>query len=224
MSLSFDVFWSFRSPYSYLVTKRLVRLVEEWDVTAVIRPVRPLAVRTPDHFVRMDPLWRPYLFLDTKRTADFLGLPFARPRPDPIIQDPVTNVIAAEQPYIQNLTHLGIAACRMGRGLAYIDHVGSLLWDGTVVGWDQGDHLARAAAAAGLDHDRLQAMVDDDRDSCEAELQANEAALRAAGHWGVPTFVFEGEPFFGQDHLDVLLWRLRQHGAAPRSSVEAIDG
>ena len=27
---------------------------------------------------------------------------------------------------------------------------------------------------------------------------------------------FRGEPFFGQDRLDVLLWRLRQHGLSER--------
>ena len=27
---------------------------------------------------------------------------------------------------------------------------------------------------------------------------------------------FEGEPFFGQDRIDVLLWRLKQNGLAKR--------
>ena len=36
--------------------------------------------------------------------------------------------------------------------------------------------------------------------------------LRAAGHWGVPTMVFEGEPFFGQDRFDHLVWRMAQKG------------
>jgi len=40
-----------------------------------------------------------------------------------------------------------------------------------------------------------------------------------AGHWGVPTRVFEGEPFFGEDRLDVLLWRLKQKGLRPRAST-----
>ena len=44
-------------------------------------------------------------------------------------------------------------------------------------------------------------------------------ALEAAGHWGVPTFVFQGEPFFGQDRIDVLLWRLGQHGLARRADA-----
>jgi 2-hydroxychromene-2-carboxylate isomerase len=28
---------------------------------------------------------------------------------------------------------------------------------------------------------------------------------RRRGHWGVPTFVFENEPFFGQDRIDLLI-------------------
>ena len=48
-------------------------------------------------------------------------------------------------------------------------------------------------------------------------IQENEAAHVAAGHWGVPTAVFEDEPFFGQDRLDVLLWRLQSKGLQPRT-------
>ena len=28
-------------------------------------------------------------------------------------------------------------------------------------------------------------------------------------------FVLEGEPFFGQDRIDVLLWRMKQKGLQP---------
>ena len=55
-----------------------------------------------------------------------------------------------------------------------------------------------------------------DQPGMDAELEANEAALAAAGHWGVPTLVHEGEPFFGQDRLDLLLWRLKQSGIKKR--------
>jgi len=27
-------------------------------------------------------------------------------------------------------------------------------------------------------------------------------------HWGVPLMVLDEEPFFGQDRIDALLWRL----------------
>ena len=46
---------------------------------------------------------------------------------------------------------------------------------------------------------------------------ANEKAHAASGHWGVPTFVFENEPFFGQDRIDLLIWRMESRGPTRRS-------
>jgi len=40
------------------------------------------------------------------------------------------------------------------------------------------------------------------------------AALERSGHWGVPTFVFNGEPFFGEDRFGTLCWRLAKEGLA----------
>jgi 2-hydroxychromene-2-carboxylate isomerase len=45
---------------------------------------------------------------------------------------------------------------------------------------------------------------------------ANEKAHAASGHWGVPTFVFENEPFFGQDRIDLLIWRMASKGLTRR--------
>ena len=46
----------------------------------------------------------------------------------------------------------------------------------------------------------------------------NQEAVEAAGHWVVPTMVFAGEPFFGQDRIDLLVWRLKQHGLRRRAA------
>ncbi|MCC5969308.1 MAG: DsbA family protein [Pararhodobacter sp.] len=219
MTLHLETFWSFRSPYSYLVTPRLVAFAAAHQVEVTIRPVRPLATRDPAFFKRMGPGWRPYLFVDTAREAEYLGLPFRRPVPDPIVQDPQTHEIATEQPHIRRLTHLGIAAVERGRGLAYIDAVSRLLWTGRVDNWHQGEHLARAAAEAGLDHAELTEAITRDPAHHDRTLEANEAALAEAGHWGVPSFVFQGEMFFGQDRFDRLVWRMRQHGLAPREAA-----
>ena len=75
MTLTFDCFWSFRSPYSYLVTPRLVALERDFDVQCNVRIVRPIAVRQPEYFSNGDPLGVSYLMRDTARTADYLGLP-----------------------------------------------------------------------------------------------------------------------------------------------------
>lgn len=87
MPLAVDVFWSFRSPYSYLATPRLVRLAAEYDVDINVRVVLPIAVRIPGFFDTVNPLWPPYLLRDTMRIAEYERLPYGWPRPDPIVQD-----------------------------------------------------------------------------------------------------------------------------------------
>ena len=79
------------------------------------------------------------------------------------------------------------------------------------------DHLARAAERAGLDFAALERTVAEEGERLEAAIEASHAALEASGHWGVPTMVFRGEPFFGQDRIETLLWRLRQHGLVERT-------
>ena len=211
-----ELYWSFRSPYSYIVLPRVLSLSEKFRVTLDLRVVHPAAIRNPAYFARMDPLARPYFLKDSVRVAAFHGLPFRRPVPDPIDQDPATLAIAAEQPLARQLGQLGIAATERGRGLPFCAEVAKLLWDGRVTGWDQGSHLAAAAARAGLDLAELEAAVARDPAGYEERLEANDRALRVAGHWGVPTMVFEGEPFFGQDRFDVLVWRMQQRGLRER--------
>lgn len=218
-ALSLALYWSFRSPYSYLVLPRIVALTEQFDVAVDVRIVHPAAIRNPAYFKTMNPLARRYFFKDTARMAQFLGMPFRRPVPDPIVQDPVTLEIAAEQPYVYRLGRLGIAAVRRQRGLDYCNAVSRMLWDGSVDDWNTGGHLATAARQAGLSPDDLERDISVDQASLDAELERNDASLRAAGHWGVPTMVFDGEPFFGQDRFDVLVWRLRQHGLTPRPKL-----
>lgn len=215
MSLAVDLFWSFRSPYSYLATPRLLEIRHDYDVAIAFRPVRPLAVRDAAFFERVDPRWPMYVVRDVFRLAQMAGLPFAPPKPDPIVQDMATRTIAADQPYIGRLTRLGQAAAEQGDGLAFADNVARLVWGGTA-NWHEGEHLAGAAAAAGLDWTALDTAERDDAARLDAAILANEARQDASGHWGVPLMVFDGEPFFGHDRIDALLWRMEQHGLARR--------
>lgn len=218
MTLSVDVFWSFRSPYSYLATPQLVALREQYDLEVVVRPVLPIAVRIEGFFKRVNPLWPPYLARDIFRLAQMQGTPVRWPRPDPIVMDIASGEVPADQPYIYRVTRMGQAAAEAGKGLAYISEVGSLIWSGSTDNWHEGDHLAKAAERAGLDPEALEATARDEADRLDAAIEANQKALETAGHWGVPTMVFEGEPFFGQDRLDVLVWRMKQRGLSPARS------
>ena len=217
MALDVDVFWSFRSPYSYLATPRLVRLAADYDVAVNVRVVLPIAVRIPGFFETVNPLWPPYLLRDTMRIAEYERIPYRWPRPDPIVQEFPSRRVATEQPYIFRLTRLGVEAARRGRGLPFIAEVSRLIFGGEVAGWHEGDHLAHAAERAGTDLASMDAAIAADPAAYDAVIDQNQRDLEAAGHWGVPTMVFQGEPFFGQDRIDFLVWRLRQHGLAARA-------
>lgn len=218
MTLAFEVFWSFRSPYSYLATPRLRAIAEQYDVAMDFRPVYPLAVRVDGFFDRQDPRWAMYVGRDCFRTAQMLGMTFGPPRPDPIVMNMATREIAKDQPYIRRLTHLGQAAAEAGRGVEFAEEVSRIIWSGQVESWNQGDHLAQATARAGLDLGELERVLETDGERLEAAIQASHRRLDEVGHWGVPTMVFENEPFFGQDRIETLLWRMRQHGLTERAS------
>ena len=216
MMLAYDLFWSFRSPYSYLVTPRLIEFERDYDVKANVRPVYPIAVRIDDFFKNANPMWLPYLVRDVARLAQMLGMPFAPPRPDPIAMNLQTGQVPKEQPHIGRLTRLGVAAAERGKGLAFLREISGVIWGGTV-DWHQGDHLARATDRAGLDLAELDRDITANADRYEAVIVENEAAQKTAGHWGVPLMVFENEPFFGQDRFDVLKWRMAKKGLGRRA-------
>ena len=215
MTLEYDLFWTCRSPYSYLVTPRLVEFEREFDVKANVQPVYPIAVRIPGFFKQVNPLWPPYLFRDCARIAEMLGIPFAWPRPDPIVMNMASGEVPKEQPYIHRLTRLGVAAAAAGKGLPFLAQVSGIIFGG-VKDWHLGEHLAGAAKRAGLDLAKLDAEVEREPERHEGVIAENESAQKHAGHWGVPLMVFNGEPFFGQDRFELLRWRMRRNGLAPR--------
>lgn len=216
MTLEFDYYFSFRSPYSYLSAPQVEDLIARYDLKPRMRIVTPIAIRIPGFFKSVNPLWPPYLLRDTFRISQMHNIPYRWPRPDPIIMDIASGEVAAEQPYIHRVSRMAVAATHAGRGFEFARRASHKIWSGEVDAWHEGDHLANAAAEAGLDAGALDAEVRDRGEALAAEIAQNEADQRSAGHWGVPLFVFQNEPFFGQDRLDHLIWRMQQAGLKER--------
>lgn len=216
MTLTYDLFWSFRSPYSYLLTPRLLAFERDFDVRANVRPVYPIAMRVDGFFKTVNALWWSYLRRDVARTAQMLGLPCSPPSPDPIVMDLESGEVSKEQPYIGRLTRLGVAGAERGKGLELLEAVSAVIFGGTR-DWHLGDHLARAVARSGLDLAELDRAIAANAAHFEAAIANNEAAQKRAGHWGVPLMVFDGEPLFGQDRFEALKWRMAQNGLKRRA-------
>lgn len=215
---SIDLYYTLRSPYCYLAAMQLSALVRDYVLAVQLKPVYPLAISEPLFFKNANPLLSAYIRHDSARIARRLGIPFARPRPDPVVQDMQTLAVAAEQPYIRRLTHLAQLAAEKNRGLEFVTQVSALLYNPDVSDWHLGDHLAQAVARCGLDLADLDQQALAQADRLEAAVLANRRAQLAAGHWGAPLFVTtDGEIFFGQDRMDDLLWHLQRQGLARRA-------
>lgn len=216
MTHTFDFYFSFRSPYSYLATPLVEKLIAQYDMRPRMRIVLPIAIRIPGFFKTVNPMWPPYLLRDTFRISQMNNIPYRWPRPDPIVMDHGTKEVAVDQPHIHRVSRLGVAAEQQGRGFEFARAAAHAIWSGEVDNWHEGDHLARALTDAGLNASETEAMAETQTAELDAAIAANEAAQKNAGHWGVPLFVFDDEPFFGQDRLDHLIWRMQQAGLKAR--------
>ncbi len=206
-----DIYWSFRSPYSWLAIDRLADIVRDYAIACAFRFVRPLAMREPDFFRKNRPQWLPYLFKDVMRESARLGVPFAPPRPDPISMNMETGKVDADQPLMDRLMGLGVAAEETAkRGLPFARAVARRIWGG-VEDWNKEAAMNAAALEAGLELTALDAWAGENAGAVAAIIARNEAA-QLAHHWGVPLMVLDEEPFFGQDRIGSLVWRLGERG------------
>ena len=205
-----DIHLDFRSPYSYLATPELPALKEDFDVEVRLRYGVPLAICKPDFFRPDNVQAAVYILLDWERRADMLGLPHAWPSPDPIVQSLETLEIAGDQPYIYKVTYLGMEAEKRGKGIEFATEVFRHIFGGTK-NWHIGPHLENAAESCGLNFSEMEEAIKNTL-PYDREIAENIEARKRDGHWGVPTFVFNGEPFFGQDRIETLRWRLDKLG------------
>lgn len=200
-TLPVDVWWSFRSPYSYLALDRLEQLTRAHPIELRFKPVMPMVSRgIPAPSVK-----RLYIARDAKRLADELGVPFGD------IADPLGKGVE----HAMAIAKLAIA---QGRGLAFLQSAARGAW---AEARDLADYvdLRFVVERAGLDWgDAKTALADESWRGWAAD---NAAELGTIGLWGVPSFRAGDYIAWGQDRLDHLADRLRRHFAAPPRAVVA---
>lgn len=194
MQEQIEYFFSFRSPYSYISGPRAFELTKHYDIELVWRGVRPMAMRG-------QPLPRSkqfYILRDTAREADRLGMPFGK------IYDPLGEgvwrclTIAEHAKSLGRLPEFVLAASRAS-------------WaEGIDVKQDA--PLRAICEKSGLDWKDCSAAIANAE--FRQRVEDNTARLASLGQWGVPTFLFRGEAFWGQDRIQDLEAALRAAGLA----------
>jgi 2-hydroxychromene-2-carboxylate isomerase len=201
MTPEVDFYFDYISPYAYLAWCELRRR----DPGFVVRPRPVLFAALLDHHGQLGPAEiepkRRFVFRDVTRRAIDAGVAVRPPVMHPF------NPLAA--------LRVSLASVAGDAQLAVIDALFSATWM-RAVPVDSGPAVARVLEDAGLDGETLVARTT--RDDVKAALRTETDVAIARGVFGVPTFVVDGEPFWGSDQLAFVKRAVEGHDpAAPLS-------
>ena len=182
-----EMFYSFRSPYSYVALQRTFDIADAFGLKLEVRPVLPMVMRG----MAVPKKKLLYIAKDACREAERLSIPFGK------MFDPVGR--GAER-----CIAAFYYAKTQGRERDFLLAAGNAIWaEGIDVAEDEG--MEHVAERSGLFWPEVKgAMTLNDWRSTAEE---NRKSMTEAGVWGVPSFVIGETALWGQDR-DWLLARM----------------
>lgn len=196
MPVTIEYWFSTASPWTWLGSERFAQLVKRSGAVVDLRPVDLGAVfaatgGTP--FPQRSQARRSYRQLELARWSRWLRLPLTlEPRFYPVDRGPSSRMV--------------IAAVNAGVDALSLSHaVLRAIWveEQDIADWNT---LRRLAEDCGLDGPALVAAAREPQ--VEAQYLENTRRAVEAQVFGSPTFIVEGERFWGQDRLDFLAERV----------------
>lgn len=190
-----DFFFSFRSPYSAIVAKRIFDLGKSYQANIRLRFVLPMVMRgLPVPYKK-----RLYISQDTAREAFARSIPFGK------LNDPVGI------PTERGLSLIPLAE-KLYCGQEYILSFMQGVWsEGLDAGNDR--DLKVITERCGMPWDQCQIALKDQAWRVRAEN--NRAELFELGLWGVPSFKINDLAVWGQDRL----WAIEEELSKNPSSI-----
>ena len=200
MPLTVDYYFAPQSPWSYLGHLRFWDIARSAGAAIRVLPVDlggkvfpvsgglPVAKRAPQR--------QAYRLVELKRFGELLGQPInLQPKYFPVNGDDAARLIIAVDLHEGSHAAMGLADTLM-RAV-----------------WVQDRHIAdEAVLAAALAERELPArrLGDAHSQTVQERYEADSQAAIDAGVFGAPSYVVDGEIFWGQDRLDFLQRRLAQ--------------
>jgi len=181
-----ELFYSFRSPYSYLCLKSVFAIADSFGLKLVVRPVSPMVMRG----MQIPKSKLSYIAKDASREARRLRIPFGK------FTDPVGT--GAER-----CLAVFFYAQSEKRERDFLQRAGEAIWSrGVDVATDKG--LRKVTGRCGLFWPDVVAAIEDD--GWRVTVEENREAMMDLGSWGVPTIRLGDFVTWGQDR-DWLLVR-----------------
>jgi 2-hydroxychromene-2-carboxylate isomerase len=192
--LTCELWFSFRSPYSYLALERIEDVLAPYGVPLVLKPVAPMVVRG----LPVPAVKRMYIVRDAKREADRLGIAFGE------LCDPLGKGI-------DNCLAIAHWAAQRGQLMAFSRSAMRGIWAEALDVSEYVD-LRHIVERAGLPWDAARAALGDPDAAKTAHAHATDLAVYSL--WGVPSIRCGDFLAWGQDRLPLLADRLRRHALA----------
>jgi len=194
--LACELWFSFRSPYSYLALERIEAVLAPYGVPLVLKPIAPMVARG----LPLPAVKRTYILHDAKREADRHGIAFGE----------VCDPLGAGIDHCLAIAH---RAAKHGQLIAFARSALHGIWAEAL---DMAEYvdLRRVVERAGLAWDDARAALDDPEAAKAAQANATELAVYHL--WGVPSLRCGDFVAWGQDRLPLLADRLRRHALATR--------
>jgi 2-hydroxychromene-2-carboxylate isomerase len=196
--LACDLWFSFRSPYSYLALEQIEGVLAPYKVPLQLRPVLPMVTRG----LPMPQVKRMYIVRDVKREADRLHIPFGE------ICDPLGKGV-------DHCIAIAYWANQRGRLFEFARSAMRGAWSEARDLAEYVD-LRYVVERAELPWAEAREVLGDDKATKWAT--ANMTDLAVFGLWGVPSFKVGDFVAWGQDRLPVLADRLRRNALVPDRS------
>jgi 2-hydroxychromene-2-carboxylate isomerase len=194
MSKQVDYYLSPPSPFVYLGHERFTAIAEKHGVQVNLKPFDlgkvfsvsgglPLAQRPPQR--------QAYRLVELARWSEYLGMPLnLHPKFFPVAGDPAAKLVIAAQ--LANGT---------ARAMTLVGALGRAIWAEERNIADEAT-LLQLADACGLDGAAL--LKASEGQAVQAAYAQNTQDAVSAGVFGAPWFVYQGQPYWGQDRLDLL--------------------
>ena len=187
--LACEMWFSFRSPYSYIALEQLPPILD--GIPLQLRAVLPMVMRG----LKVPSIKQLYIVRDAKREADRLGVPFGE------ICDPVG-------PGAENCIALAYWAEQRGKQLDFARSAMRGIW---AEARDMTEYVDLRYVVERAELPWAEAKAALGKVEAQKWAQANAADLAVIGLWGVPSFRCGDFVAWGQDRLPLLADRLRRH-------------